>query len=73
MKVLFSHLLHFKPATAYKESETHGGDDVAIFAKGPQAHLFHTTHEQSFIAHVMAFSSCIGPYKDDPRCPSTSS
>ena len=26
---------------AYKKVESHGGDDVAIFAQGPMAHLFH--------------------------------
>ena len=51
--------------------ETHSGDDVGIFAQGPLAHLFHTTHDQTHIGHVMAYSACIGPYKDDPvRCPS---
>lgn len=33
--------------------ETHGGEDVAIFATGPQAHLFHGVQEQNIIAHVM--------------------
>ncbi len=35
-------------------SETHAGDDVAIFAQGPWAHLFHGTMDQSVIYHVMA-------------------
>lgn len=35
-------------------SETHGGEDVAVFAGGPWAHLFQTTIEQSYIYHVMA-------------------
>uniref|UniRef100_A0A8C5QDD1 Alkaline phosphatase n=1 Tax=Leptobrachium leishanense TaxID=445787 RepID=A0A8C5QDD1_9ANUR len=44
-------------------SETHGGEDVAIMAKGPFAHLFHGVHEQSYIAHVMAFAGCLEPYE----------
>ncbi|XP_066946914.1 alkaline phosphatase-like [Macrobrachium rosenbergii] len=43
--------------------ESHGGDDVATYAQGPMAHLFHTLHEQTYIAHVMGFAACIGPYK----------
>ena len=34
--------------------ETHGGEDVAIFAYGPQAHLFHGIMEQNVIYHVMS-------------------
>ncbi|KAG2463284.1 PPBI phosphatase, partial [Polypterus senegalus] len=46
------------------DSETHGGEDVAIFAKGPMAHLFHGVQEQSYIPHVMAYAACIDPYTD---------
>ncbi|XP_071524104.1 alkaline phosphatase-like [Panulirus ornatus] len=41
--------------------ETHGGEDVAIWAAGPMAHLFHRTHEQHYVAHAMAYSACVGP------------
>ncbi|MGV3582203.1 MAG: alkaline phosphatase [Methylophilus sp.] len=34
-------------------SETHAGEDVAIFAGGPNAHLFHGVQEQSYIYYVM--------------------
>ncbi len=34
-------------------SETHAGEDVGIYAKGPGAHLVTGTHEQSLIFHVM--------------------
>jgi len=34
-------------------SETHAGEDVAIFAMGPKAHLFHGVMEQNVIFHVM--------------------
>ncbi|VDI71088.1 alkaline phosphatase [Mytilus galloprovincialis] len=43
---------------------THAGEDVAIYAKGPMSHLFHATHEQSYIPHVLAFASCVGEYKN---------
>ena len=34
-------------------SETHSGEDVAVYAKGPWAHLFDGTLEQNYIFHVM--------------------
>ncbi|KAJ8393168.1 hypothetical protein AAFF_G00068510 [Aldrovandia affinis] len=45
-------------------AETHGSEDVAIFAKGPMSHLFHGVQEQSYIAHAMAYAACIEPYSD---------
>jgi len=48
------------PTTAPIYSETHGGDDVIVFAKGPWSHLYAGTFEQNFIPHVMAFASCVG-------------
>ncbi|XP_062411953.1 intestinal-type alkaline phosphatase [Sardina pilchardus] len=48
-------------------SETHGIEDVAIFAKGPMAHLFHGVQEQSYIAHAMAYAACIEPYTNCPE------
>ncbi|XP_043301618.1 intestinal-type alkaline phosphatase-like [Cervus canadensis] len=44
--------------------ETHGGEDVAVFARGPQAHLVHGVQEETFVAHVMAFAGCVEPYTD---------
>lgn len=44
--------------------ETHGGEDVAVFAKGPMAHLLHGVHEQNYIPHVMAYAACIGANLD---------
>ncbi|XP_069975298.1 alkaline phosphatase, tissue-nonspecific isozyme [Penaeus vannamei] len=50
-----------------KGSATHGGEDVAVYAVGPMSHLFHRVHEQTHVAHVMAYSACIGPYKNCDR------
>ncbi|XP_064598681.1 alkaline phosphatase-like [Liolophura sinensis] len=44
--------------------ETHGAEDVAVYATGPMAHLFHGVQEQNYIAHVMAYASCVGENKD---------
>lgn len=35
------------------DAETHGGEDVAIFASGPMAHLVHGSMEQNWIYYVM--------------------
>jgi len=40
-------------------SETHAGEDVMIFAKGPGAHLFRGVVEQSYIYHVMTHASTL--------------
>ncbi|XP_067287646.1 alkaline phosphatase, tissue-nonspecific isozyme [Pseudorasbora parva] len=53
--------------------ETHGGEDVAIFSKGPMAHLLHGVQEQHYIPHVMAYAACIGQNKDHCRTNSSSS
>lgn len=37
---------------------------MAVFAKGPMAHLLHGVHEQNYIPHVMAYASCIGANLD---------
>ena len=41
-------------------SETHSGTDVALYAKGPWAHLFDGTIEQNVIFHVMLHAATAG-------------
>ncbi|XP_016298199.1 intestinal-type alkaline phosphatase-like [Sinocyclocheilus anshuiensis] len=55
---------YLQQAAVPLDSETHGSEDVAIFAKGPMAHLFHGVQEQSYIPHAMAYAACIEPYTD---------
>ncbi|XP_070542772.1 alkaline phosphatase, tissue-nonspecific isozyme-like [Ptychodera flava] len=43
----------------------HDGEDVNIYAKGPMSHLFHSTHEQTYIFHAMKYAACIGDVPDD--------
>ena len=38
-------------------SETHGGEDLGIYAIGPWAHLFQGTVEENYTFHVMNFAS----------------
>ena len=47
--------------------ETHGGEDVGIYAHGTMAHLFHGVHEQTYIAHAMMYAACIMD-NDAPHC-----
>jgi hypothetical protein len=64
----------FKEDPSYKQeaavvlgSETHGGEDVPIYSSGPMSFLFTGTVEQSYVAHAMAYSACIGAY-DTNEC-----
>jgi len=50
----------------------HGGEDVAVYATGPMAHLVHGVHEQNYVAHVMGHAACIGPYSNDCDIPGRS-
>ncbi|XP_065297373.1 alkaline phosphatase-like isoform X2 [Dermacentor albipictus] len=47
------------------KEETHGGEDVAVYATGPWAHLYSGVHDQSYIPHVMAHAACIGRFTGD--------
>lgn len=49
---------YVQEAAVYRKFETHGGEDVAIYARGPMGFLFTRTVEQNFIAHAMAYSAC---------------
>lgn len=40
-------------------SETHGGEDVGIWARGPGAHLLTGTNEQNYVFHVMVRSGAL--------------
>jgi alkaline phosphatase len=44
---------YLQEATTPLSNETHGGEDVAIYANGPGAYLFHGVQEQNVIFHVM--------------------
>lgn len=50
-------------AGKYLKDESHGGEDVGVYAIGPYAHLFRGTFEQNYIAHAVAYAAC---FKDWP-------
>lgn len=45
------------------DENTHSGVDVSVHARGPFAHLFHRTHEQSYVAHVISYAARIGRFR----------
>ena len=47
---------YLQETTVPMSSETHSGTDVAVYAKGPAAHLLTGVYEQSFIFHVMQYA-----------------
>ncbi|XP_015365193.1 PREDICTED: membrane-bound alkaline phosphatase-like [Diuraphis noxia] len=47
------------PSLVDLDSETHGGDDVMVFARGPMSHLFTGNYEQNLIPLGMAMAAGI--------------
>lgn len=47
------------PSLVDRQSDTHGGDDVMVFARGPMSHLFTGNYEQNQIALGMAMAAGI--------------
>ncbi|XP_064546158.1 alkaline phosphatase [Drosophila montana] len=52
-------------ATVPLNTETHGGEDVGVFASGPHEHFFSGNYEQSTIPALMAYAANIGPFAPD--------
>lgn len=48
---------YHQEVTVPLDSETHAAEDIAVYAGGPWAHLFHKTHEQNYVYHVMAYAA----------------
>lgn len=49
-------------ANIISDEAYHGGGDVAVYAIGPFAHLFHTVHEQSYVPRVIAHAAKLQSY-----------
>lgn len=52
---------------ANMEWETHGGEDVAVFALGPWAHLFVGNYEQNYIPYAISYAAQMGPGAEHER------
>lgn len=50
-------------ATVPLDSETHGTEDVGVFADGPGAYMFHGVFEQQYVFHVMDHALCLSSSK----------
>ncbi|CAL1682989.1 unnamed protein product [Lasius platythorax] len=57
-----SDFTYSQQATIISDEAYHGGGDVAVYAIGPHAHLFHSVHEQNYVAHVIAYAANVGEY-----------
>jgi alkaline phosphatase len=51
---------HFSPI--YLSSDTHGGEDVPVYANGPSSNLFSGVYDHNYIAHTISHAACIGPH-----------
>lgn len=58
------------PSTVPLKKDTHGGEDVGVWASGPMAHLFSGNYEQNTIPLIMAYALKVGPYADEEKCAS---
>ncbi|KAK4878622.1 hypothetical protein RN001_011128 [Aquatica leii] len=54
--------LYQQMSSFYLIDDTHGGEDVPIYANGPLSHLFSGVIEQNYIAHLISYALCIGPH-----------
>jgi len=53
--------LNYQQQSIYSlDAETHGGDDVAIYAQGPKSFLLNGVVEQNYIFHVMKYAADFG-------------
>lgn len=46
------------------DEAAHSGADVTVYARGPAAHLFQRVHEQSYVAHLIAYAAKIGRFRE---------
>lgn len=70
-KMNIDHLDFEYQATVPLDSETHGGDDVGIYASGPWSHLFVGNFEQNNIPFLIAYAAEIGEFRTgDLQCSS---
>lgn len=62
-----NHKLQY-PSSAPMKKDTHGGEDVGVWASGPQSHLFSGHYEQNAIPLFMAHILKIGAFAENEKC-----
>lgn len=60
------------PTTVLRDKDTHGAEDVGVWASGPMSHLFQGSYEQNAIPITMAYILQVGPYAEGLTCASCS-
>ncbi|XP_017050815.1 alkaline phosphatase, tissue-nonspecific isozyme [Drosophila ficusphila] len=50
----------YTPSYISGRKGVHSGEDVAVFAMGPQSHLFGGIMEQNLLPHLMGYAACLG-------------
>ncbi|KAJ7349556.1 hypothetical protein OS493_038580 [Desmophyllum pertusum] len=58
-----THKNYRQQATVRLRSETHGTEDVGVYADGPGAYLFHGVFEQQYVFHVLDHALCLSNSK----------
>ncbi|XP_017074440.1 alkaline phosphatase, tissue-nonspecific isozyme [Drosophila eugracilis] len=50
----------YTPSYIHGRKGVHSGEDVAVFAMGPQAHHFGGIMEQNLLPHIIGYAACLG-------------
>ncbi len=60
-----------QPALVPVVYAAHAGEDVPLYAGGPQSALFHRTVDNTMIAQAMKYALCVEPYQYELHCLAT--
>ncbi|TMW47959.1 hypothetical protein DOY81_006960 [Sarcophaga bullata] len=56
-------------ATVPLKDESHGGEDVSVFALGPGSSLVRSVFKQNYLTFIISYAGCMGPAKNfDETC-----
>ncbi len=55
------------PAAVPLREETHGGEDVGLWATGPMSSLFTGTIDNTYVAHAIVHALCLNKQRNCPK------